>query len=451
MTKKSRNILIVLGALVLVFVSILGYGAYTVYKTLSYFSLSREVPPELKEPRITVGSEAFSKDQIFSHTSENFLKVISDASKVRDEKDRQKIIQSQIARSIYNFSDLKVVGDEIVAVGEFGAYILNLSGELKRAIAFEPYVETTKIGPYEHKSYQGGLSNILVVQLEKNKIGFLSYGSREGVRVFDDNGDQIWSMNADILDASVLFKSKEEQEADLEKSSYVLEAAVGDLDGDGISEFIVASKKDGIRAYDRSGVQKWFVPDDFPMDELTIRDIDGDGKTEVIAAGKNIRDANGKFLREFSRDEPLLFADDKSRKTTIQSVNISRGVLSLMNDDGTEAFSANAPLSYIKKEDEMKEIPGYPEFSYVDDSESVQDEKAVWVQLHKDKPRYLAVVAPFILLERANLYIFESNGKLVYHELFDEDAETVAVLPTDGGNEQLVVGGKSSIWKYAAK
>lgn len=451
MTKKARNILLVLGALMLVFVGMISYGAYTVYKYASYFSISREVPPELKEPRITLGSEIFSKELIFSHTSESFLKVIGDATKVRDEKDRQKVVQSQVARGIYNFSDIKTVGNEIVAVGEFGAYFLNFKGELTRAIAFEPYLEKTKIGPYEHKSYQSGLSNIRIVQLEKDKVGFLSYGSREGVRVFDRNGDQIWAMNAETIDASVLLKDKEEQEAEWEKMTYVLEAAVGDLDGDGISEYVVSSKKDGIRAYDRSGVEKWFVADDFPMDELSIRDIDGDGKGEVIAAGKNIRDGNGKIIRELDRNEPLIFVEDKDRKTTIQSIDISEGKLSLLNEDGSKPFSVEAPLSYIKKEAEKKDIPDFPEYSYVDDSESVQNEKAVWIQLYKDKPKYLAVVAPFILLERANLYIFESNGKLVYHELYDEDAETITVVPSDGGKEQLIVGGKSSVWKYAAK
>ncbi len=53
-------------------------------------------------------------------------------------------------------------------------------------------------------------------------------------------------------------------------------------------------------------------------------------------------------------------------------------------------------------------------------------------------------------MERANLYIFEPSGILVYHELLGEDAETMAVLPSPDGEEQLLVGGKDTIWRYAA-
>ena len=34
---------------------------------------------------------------------------------------------------------------------------------------------------------------------------------------------------------------------------------------------------------------------------------------------------------------------------------------------------------------------------------------------------------------------------LVYHELLNEDAETLAVLPSVDGREQLLVGGKDSV------
>lgn len=68
--------------------------------------------------------------------------------------------------------------------------------------------------------------------------------------------------------------------------------------------------------------------------------------------------------------------------------------------------------------------------------------------MKRDKPEYLAIVAVFIGIPRANLYIYEPNGTLVYHELLPEKAETIAVLPGENGLEQLLVGGKDTIWKY---
>jgi len=87
--------------------------------------------------------------------------------------------------------------------------------------------------------------------------------------------------------------------------------------------------------------------------------------------------------------------------------------------------------------------------SFTDDSESVGSPRAVWVKLRKDKPKYLAVLASFIGIPRSNLYIFEPNGTLVYHELLGEDAETIAMMPSTDGKEQLLVGGKESIWRYS--
>lgn len=40
---------------------------------------------------------------------------------------------------------------------------------------------------------------------------------------------------------------------------------------------------------------------------------------------------------------------------------------------------------------------------------------------------------------------------LVCHELLPEDAETIAAIPAANANEEIVIGGKNTIWKFTAK
>lgn len=451
MKPKSRNILLILGAIAFIFVGTIGYGLYSVYSFFSQFSTTREIPDEIKDAKTLVGSEFLTKTVFFHQSRDGLVKTIGDGTKVKDEKERQKMVQSEVAKGIYNFADLKLVDGEIVAVGEFGGYFFDLNGDLKRHMAFDPVVVKVKIGPYEQETYQNGLSNLQIVQLERNKLGFLSYGSTEGVRVFDENGNQIWSTGSEEADLSILFRNDKERESEYEKKTYVLRAAVGDLDNDGISEYIVARKKDGVRAYDQRGSEKWFQPADFPNEKLDIRDLDGDGKNELLEIGNSVLDGSGKFVRKLGGGESFLFVDGKDRGLSIESIQIDDGLISLSDENGVNLFSSKAPLSEIKKEARKVDVPGHPELSYVDDTERVVYPKAVLVQLQKGKPKYLAVVASFIGIPRANLYVFELNGNLVYHELLDEEAETIAGIPSaEEGKEQLLVGGKESIWRYAA-
>jgi hypothetical protein len=77
--------------------------------------------------------------------------------------------------------------------------------------------------------------------------------------------------------------------------------------------------------------------------------------------------------------------------------------------------------------------------------------KAILVALRKGEPKYLAVVGSFIGIPRANLYVYDGKGGLVYHELLPEDVETIASMPAGDGVEHILIGGKDTIWKYAAK
>jgi hypothetical protein len=375
------------------------------------------------------------------------LKTIAKGSGIRNDQEREKYTQSQTAKNFYNFSDLKVIGDEIVAVGEFGAYIFELNGNLKRQVAFDLVKDKIKIGPYEQDNFQSELDNIQIVQLETNVYGFLSYGSMQGVRVFDRNGHQLWEYGKETVGLGDVSKSDKERQADAENGTYVLEAAVGDLDNDGIAEYIVAKKNDGIHAFDRTGRELWSKPADFPGERMEVRDLDGDGKNELIQLGAYVRAGiDGEYIRQIKGDKngAILFAPDRKNGTAIQYCDVWENRMSCTDENEDVFLDGEAPLSEVKSV--RPTAAGSP--PHYGDTENIYEPRAVWVTLKKDQPKYLAVLGAYIGLPRANLYIYEPNGTLVYHELLPEEAQTIAVLPGENGVEGLLVGGKDTIWKY---
>lgn len=466
MKKKTRNILIVISVILVFCFSVVGFAVYKAYSFFSQIGVAREIPDELKEARILKGAEILNKKEMFRFEKEELLKIIGKGAQTKDEKERQKVIQSQTARGIHNFADIKVVNNELIAVGQFGGFIFDLNGNLKREILFEPSAEKIKIGWYEQDNYQSNTDNLKIVELEKNKLGFSSFGSTQGFRVFDENGNQIWEYGKDKIDLSILMENEKERDKRFDERKYILEATVGDLDNDGISEYIVAVKNDGIRAFDKGGNEKWFQPDEFPSSKLKIADFDGDGKNELLEISSNskIRDANGKVVREIkagNSNEAVLFSEDKSNKKHINFCDAYKGKFTCVDENNKEFINFDTPLSDINIKTKKPDFPaptpigmangvraepkGTP---FESNSESIYDPQAVWVNFRKDKPKYLAVVASFISLPRSNFYLYDEKGTLVYHELLPEDAETIAVVPSANETQEIVIGGKNTIWRY---
>lgn len=449
MTSRSRNILIILGVMTAIGIAVVGYGGYKIYSIFTQFGVNRDVPPELQEPRVTTGAGLLRRSDFFRLEGGGILKAMGEGSTIGDEKERKKKVNANISRGIYNYADLRVIGDEVVAVSEFGGFVFDLNGNLKKEIYFEPATEKIKIGPYEHETYLPGVDNIRIVELARDRIGFLSFGIMQGVRVFDENGNQIWAYGKEDLDLAIITK---DADAEYEKSNYVLEAAVGDLDGDGISEYLIARKNEGIRAFDQAGNERWFQTDEFPSARLEVVDIDNDGKREVLEIGKGIRDSDGKRIHEMkgSDSDAFLIVEAKGQRSKLEFAKFRQGELIYYTESGEDRFRSQAPLSWIKKEAKKVEVPGYPEMSHIDDDESVAYPKAIWVRLRPNEPKLLAVIAGFIGLPRSNFYVYDEGGQLVYHELLPEEADTIALLPSADGREEILIGGKDTIWRFAA-
>ena len=413
----------------------------------------------MREPRILKGADFLTKTGIFKLNKEGFGQTVKKGIAAADEKEKQKIINSNTARGIFGFDDLKVCGDEIVAVGKFGVETLGLDGNFRREILFEPTLTKIKIGWYKQNNYKAALDNLQIVDLDGDgKCEFFSHGYTEGVTVYGSEGNIIWTYGGTETDDLMA-------DRDIEKEVYVTEAAAGDLDNDGIAEYIVGRRNDGIRAFDKNGNEKWFQPDEYPSARMKVIDLDGDGRNELLEFGNKtrIRDAaDGKIIKELkgeNSDDALLFVEDKNKRKALQFCDIDDNKLKCVDETGKRLLEAEAPLSDVKAKTsaQPKATPinlgngmVIAPDDFAGDTESVYQPKAVWVALSKDKPKYLAVVAAFIGIPRAHLYVYEPNGTLVYHELLPEDAETLAAIPANQ-TEEIVIGGKETIWKFTAK
>ena len=448
MTPRARNLLIFFGIIAAVGIAVVGYSGYRIYSIFANFGLDIELPEELKEARITRGAGLLRRTEFFKMEKTCLPTTIGESAAGADNKEQDRISKGQIARTVYNFTDIRLIGSEVIAAGEFGAFVLDLNGNLKREIFFEPLIDKIKAGQHEETTYRSNLGTLRIARLEPARIGFLSFDAIQGVRVLDENGDQIWSHAKEDIDLSGLFTNSETRDADNEKSTHVLEAAIGDIDGDGVSEYVVARNNDGIRAYDRSGNERWFQPDKLPSARLQVVDLNGDGKGEVVEIGKRVRDSSGNTLREMKGSDTAAFVitTGSDGKGQVQFAAISAGELAFSGEDGSNMFKVPAPLSSVKIPRGGVESLGD---SSVDDSASVAYPQAALVTLRKDEPKYLAVVVAFMMgLPRANLYVYDMTGELVYHELLPEEAETIAVLPVGDGTDHILVGGKDTIWRY---
>ena len=455
MEKTTRNILIFVGMMALLCAGMIGYAVYKVYSFFSQIELAHEMPDEIREARILKGVNLLHKTEMFKVNAQGLLKTISDVANTKDEREVQKTIRSGTARENSSFSDIKIVGDEIVAVGSFGGFVFDLNGKLKREISFEPSEEKIKIGRYEQTYDQPDLGNLKIAELEKNVLGFFSYGSMQGFTVFDKNGKQIWSFGKEQIDLSIMWQDGKERDKSFQNKKYVIEAAVGDLDNDGFAEYIVAVQNDGIRAFNHNGIEQWFQPDKFPSGSLQIADIDGNGKKVLLQIGikSRIRDANGHIIRELKCFEPnglIAIDENRNKKKSIVVCNIQENRLECVDENANVVMDGDAPLSAIPKKNPKKvTVPFHPELTYVDDCERAAFPKAVWVAFRKDQTKYLAVVHSFIVLPRSHFYLYDIKGNLVYHEILPEGAKTIAVIPAANEDQEIIIGGKSTIWRYA--
>lgn len=465
MDAKTQNFIGCGVLAIIITLGIIGYVGYSIF-SFSDKSISKKdemIPSQIKEAKILKGESFLAKTEIFRLNKLTFWQTILKGFTAKDKKEKEQFINSEVSKGIYGFDDIKVIGSEIIAVGKFGGYVFDLKGNLKREILFEPQLGEMSVYGIKTDRYYEALDELRIVETSKDKYVFLTQSSVDGIHTYDQYGKTVWKFGDRNNELT-----KDKTSAESEKEVYVTEVSMGDLDDDGIAEYLVSQKNDGIRAFDQQGKEKWFQPDDFPTAELQVVDIEGDGQTELFEfQGKSskIRDRKtGNILKKLEiQGEEILPVEKSQQKEPIRFFEFYEGRLKIYDATNKIILNIEAPLSEVKRElpkdststpkiesRDGQRIVAMPDPNSSVNSEGIYEPKSVWVSLEKDKPKYLAIIASFIGIPRSNLYVYNSKGDLVYHELLPEDAETITVLPNQNGNESILIGGKDTIWKFSA-
>jgi len=250
---------------------------------------------------------------------------------------------------------------------------------------------------------------------------FIAYKLFEGVYLYDSEGKEIWRITRE-----------NGHKAAIEGVQY------GDVDGDNNPEFtIYHSYGEGIHLVDENGKLLWRYPV-HALGHLEMADIHGDGKAEIIFSNSNnangitefiILDAIGQVAHQLkipttSYEFSIIGWPIKESKPNLLLTEENK--IRIVDLKGETVFQLNAP--------------GCRDFGKVE---------AIAVKLKKDESNYLAVKKS-LHPDLSVLYIYDSNGKLVYQKtdvIMGVLAPTLTAGPMNEiGVERLIVGAKKDYW-----
>jgi hypothetical protein len=382
------------------------WGIYSFYSRIQ--SMMPEMPPELREARVVLGSELFQKD-IFIEAEKRTVK----------------------SKRIGSFEDI-VIGDldgnpgiDIVLAGSDGAAFFDIEGNKQSQVIYE--FKKTGIGKLLD-IVSPSIGDMQIIDIENDgKCEYLGDGGVDGAAVFDHQGKQLWSYG----------------------QSLVMDMTAGDIDGDGIKEF--ATLHDGIELLDKAGKILWRKEELHGFGQIEILDIEGDGKPEVIYSYNgecHIRDSKGELLKKIKM--PFYLSQfvicQLPDKNGLGLFALQDGFFWIMDFEGKRHFQFEAPLSLFLSSTkdtrfgEREKISPYRV-------------KGLWGKFFKDQPKCLAAVSYFAGLQVSVFYIYDKAGHLIYQEVLPEACHSIAVLPQSGNDstQSVLVGGRKTVWRYKAK
>jgi hypothetical protein len=456
MAVRFRHILIILAV-----VSVLGAGLIAVFFWFVFSAFDQiesyaDVPPEITEARILSGGEFLSREEFFKLKTQSFLSLMLQTATELDEPKKQQKMQSEMAKKIAGFSDcyFDPASGEVVFAGMFGAEVIDRGGTFKREVLFQPATTKIKAGWYEGKNYGIGFSAFRIVDLDKNgSYEFVASGGMGGLAVFDSSGNGLWRYGSFDIDLGDVF-DEDKLKKSQKKNILISGVTTGDLDGDGTEEVIFTTSQNEIVAFDHKGAEKWRREDKSPGTQLRVMDVDGDKKPEIIESNYSapkMRDFEGNLAKDaktvIGGDDFFVTDDGKTKK--LNFIKFAKNKITVTGEAGKVIWEADAPFSEIKS----RHVPLREQTaSDSSDKEYLYPIHITQVKLRGGEAAYLAVLGTYLGSNRAVLYIYSPEGKLVYNEILPEESKTLMALPHENGDgEDILVGGKQTIWRYAIK
>lgn len=433
-TKRIITVIsIILGCTLILLVA---GGVYVFKSKISPLLASKEIPPELREPRVITGAGLLVKSEFYRTGPTSSWRDLVDPDKLKTRLD-----------SFHDMAVGQLDGQgslDVGLAGQFGLTLLDRQGNVTKRINYRFEKTKVPIGPVTAEREKNTFHNMRILDVEGDgMVEVLATGALDGMALFDHHGNVVFSRGG-------YEKGK----------SSIQEVGAGDVDGDGMKEFIVSWGYEpwrGLELLDRYGNSTWRLQEHFVPGEMAVVDVNQDGKAELVEKdGRElkIRDAQGKVTGVVNAPVYLWhisLCQQPNNQGPPQNLAVREGSLWLIDLDGKNHKRFDAPLSQIKLEKpRVVGAPGLPD-EMTFDTEDVYRAKCVWAELKKDQPKYLAVIANFGALDRSLFYLYDSNGKLVYQEILPEDCDAVALLPPENnsGPDEVLVSGEKTVWRYA--
>lgn len=428
-----KRIIIVISIIVGCMFIVLVVAGVVIYKSIiSPLLVTREVPPELREPRVITGAGLLVKSEFYRIGKGSSWRDLQDPNKVKGSFDS---VQDMTVGQLDGQGGL-----DVGLAGRYGLTMLDLQGNVITHINFRFEMGKSR-SPFATEQEKDSFHNMRLLDVEGDGVcEVLGSGGLDGIALFDHQGN-------------VVFSRGEYEEG---KSS-IQEVAAGDIDGDGVKEFIASWGYEpwtGLELLDRYGNSRWRHQDESTTGAIEVVEVDG--KVELVEeAGRElkIRDTQGQIKEVVQMPvylSHLSLCPQPNNKRPPQNLAASDGDLWLIDLDGKNYTRYSAPLSYIKLEKpRVIETPGLGQMTF--DTEQVYRAKCVWAELEKDRPKYLAVVANFAAFDRSLFYLYDAQDKLVYQEVLPEECNGIIVMPPENGNgrAEILVSGEQTVWRYA--
>jgi hypothetical protein len=435
---SAKRIIIVISIIAGCGFILLVIAGFLIYRsTIGPLMAMREVPPELREPRVITGAGLLVKSEFYQVGKDSSWRDLLDPEKLKSRLDS---VQDMAVGQLDGQGDL-----DVGLAGRLGLTLLDRRGNLTKRINYR-----FEQGKPRHRFQTGrekdSFFNMRLLDVEGDGVcEVLGSGGLDGIALFDHQGNVLFSRGEYVAG----------------KSS-IQEVSFGDVDGDGVSEFIVSwgfEPWKGLELLDRHGNSRWRREEEFLPGEMAVVDVNGDGKVELVEEdGKRlkIRDSEGQVKSELTAPvylSHISLCPQPNNQGPPRELAVGDGSLWLIDLDRENYTRYDAPLSMIQLEKpRVVTGPGLSD-EMTFNTEDVYRAKGVMAELEKGRPKYLAVIANFAVIDRSLFYLYDAQGKLIYEEILPEECDAIAILPPENssGPDEVLVSGQKTIWRYSMR